>query len=82
MKIKIGPVFACWPNARSLSPTEQERLRQYEAESKEAAAHISQSKQFQQLKVMLNKKNEQLTHLRKRLLKYEPDAVEGVEDEE
>ena len=59
----------------------RETIAEYEANAKEQNQHITQSKQFQQLKKMVAQKNEALQDLRKRLLKYEPDADCDVDDE-
>ena len=48
----------------------------------EAKKRISKSKQFQQMKKLLQRKNEQLKHLRARLEKYEPDQVEEDDERE
>lgn len=61
-----------------------------EAESTAAAAPsspdkgvpVSQTKQFRQLKDMLQKKNQQLTEARRRLAKYEPDDAREVDERE
>uniref|UniRef100_A0A7S1G303 Leucine zipper transcription factor-like protein 1 n=1 Tax=Bicosoecida sp. CB-2014 TaxID=1486930 RepID=A0A7S1G303_9STRA len=45
-----------------------------------ANARVSETKQFQQLRSMLTKKNTQLTDLRKRLAVYEPDTTPLVEE--
>ncbi|KAF0686280.1 Aste57867_21886 [Aphanomyces stellatus] len=57
-------------------------IAEYERSAKEANQHITQTKQFQQLKKMVAQKNESLKDLRKRLLKYEPDADCDVDDDE
>jgi hypothetical protein len=41
--------------------------------SKERDTRLSESKQFQQLKTLMQKKNQQLQDYRQRLQKYEPD---------
>jgi len=47
-----------------------------------APAPATQSKQFQQLKAMLDKKNAQLTETRRRLAKYEPDDAAAADDDD
>jgi hypothetical protein len=42
---------------------------------------VTQSKQFLQLKSMLDKKNVQLMDVRRRLAKYEPDEGDAADDE-
>ena len=42
--------------------------------SKERDTRLSENKQFQQLKTLMQKKNQQLQDYRNRLLKYEPDS--------
>ncbi|RHY30774.1 hypothetical protein DYB32_004017 [Aphanomyces invadans] len=57
-------------------------IADYERSAKEANQHITQTKQFQQLKKMVGQKNDALKALRKRLLKYEPDADYDDVDED
>lgn len=49
-------------------------------EAKGAKLRVSETKQFQQLRQMLSKKNVQLTDLRKRLAVYEPDTTPLVDE--
>ncbi|RLO07589.1 hypothetical protein DYB28_001098 [Aphanomyces astaci] len=58
-------------------------IADYERSAKEANQHITQTKQFQQLKKMVGQKNDALKALRKRLLKFEPDAdIDDVDDDD
>ncbi|KAG9399505.1 hypothetical protein AC1031_011907 [Aphanomyces cochlioides] len=57
-------------------------IADYERSAKEANQHITQTKQFQQLKKMIAQKNETVKALRKRLLKYEADVDCDVEDDD
>lgn len=49
------------------------KLKELEKQKSENAKHVADSRQFQQLKAMVAKKNDQLRELRNTLLKYEPD---------
>ncbi len=60
----------------------QATIQEYEQSAKEQNQHITQSKQFQQLKKMVATKNEALQALRKRLRRYEPDEADACEDED
>lgn len=46
----------------------------------EAQVQMSQSRQFQQLKALMTKKNQQLRECREKLLVYEPDLLDNLED--
>ncbi|OQR81163.1 hypothetical protein ACHHYP_16689 [Achlya hypogyna] len=60
----------------------RDALREYEASAKEADDHISQTKQFQQLKKIVAEKNDTIQGLRRRLRKYEPeDDVKATDDD-
>lgn len=51
----------------------QHKINQLQELADEAQVHISQTKQFQQMKKMVTQKNDQIRQLRTRLLQYEPD---------
>ena len=46
----------------------------------EASGRVQDSKQFAQLKKILEKKNNELRELREKLAKYEPDSTRMVDD--
>ena len=48
----------------------------------EAQVQMSQSRQFQQLKALMTKKNQQLRECREKLLVYEPDLLDNLEDDD
>ncbi|OQS04585.1 hypothetical protein THRCLA_03197 [Thraustotheca clavata] len=61
----------------------RETIADYEASAKETDDHISQTKQFQQLKKMVTEKNEMIQSLRRRLQKYESeDDVKNADDDD
>ncbi len=47
--------------------------------AKERDSRLADSKQFQQLKGLMQRKNAQLAELRAKLARYEPEAQEGGE---
>lgn len=63
---------------RELDSTKME----LEKVSKDAAAKMSESKQFQQMKAMMQKKSKELVTLKKKLAQYEPDSNIRSADQE
>lgn len=57
----------------------QEKIMELERALEESQVHISQSKQFQAMKAMVTRKNDQLRDVRKRLQRYEPDYDDECE---
>ena len=57
----------------------KKKIVELQALADEAQQHVSKSKQFLQMKAMLQEKNDTIRSLRKRILKYEPDI--DYEDE-
>lgn len=50
----------------------REQVEELERALEETQQHIAQTKQFQSMKAMVTRKNEQLRAMRQRLLRYEP----------
>jgi hypothetical protein len=48
--------------------------------SRERDTRVAESKQFQAMRGLMQRKNAQMGDLRARLAKYEPDAVGGEEE--
>ena len=57
---------------RALSDARQQ-ISELEADME---AKLTSSKQFQQMKTMMSQKSQKVNDLRRRLQKYEPDALE------
>lgn len=51
----------------------REQVEELERALEETQQHIAQTKQFQTMKTMVTRKNEQLRAMRQRLLRYEPN---------
>ena len=56
-------------------------VNKLEEDVKEHDRMISQTRQFQDMKKILAKKNKELISLRKRLERYEPDDAEIADDD-
>lgn len=78
LKGQVAALQAELADTKALLGQAQEETSKVEDE---AGKKVTQTKQFQQLKTMLAKKNEQLLTLRKRLEKYEPDDTELADDD-
>ncbi|KAL0585410.1 hypothetical protein ABG067_004760 [Albugo candida] len=59
----------------------EDRIRELESQLRNNEQHISKSKQFQAMRQMIDKKNEQLRVLRERLQRYESDNEQLIEDD-
>lgn len=59
----------------------EDRIRELESQLRNNEQHISKSKQFQAMRQIIDKKNEQLRVLRERLQRYESDNEQLIEDD-
>jgi leucine zipper transcription factor-like protein 1 len=67
-------MFACF-----LLERHQNKVAELETE---LATRVMQTKQFQDLKKMLVKKNQQMKDIRSRLQRYEPSAPAAADDDD